>query len=385
LTCQHSKRSALAEAEAMTDTRIAIVHERFTEVAGSEQVVEQLSLQWPHAPVYATLARPSGVPAGLSAPPRTTWLESGYRLIGEKSYAPFTPLFPRAFRRMALREYDVVVVSHHAFATQAAFATNAPVIAYVHSPARWAWDRSLRTQESGGKGGAAILGGLSRMARNGELAAVQRVSQVVANSTAVAQRIEQWWNRDAVVVHPPVNTEGFTPDPAVEREDFFLLAGRLVPYKRPDLAIAAAKRAGVRLVVAGAGRSMKWCQEIAGTNTTFLGRVSHEELLGLHRRAQALLMPGIEDFGIVPVEAMATGTPVIALGSGGALDSVIPGRTGVLVPPGSDADIIDRFAAAIGTFDSSRFAPAEIRQWAENFSQANFRARMQKVMDDVVS
>jgi glycosyltransferase involved in cell wall biosynthesis len=368
----------------MTDTRIAIVHERFTEVAGSEQVVEQLSLQWPAAPVYASLARPSGLPAGLSAPPRTTWLESAYRLIGEKSYAPLTPMIPRAFRRMDLRAFDVVVVSHHAFATQAAFATNAPVIAYVHSPARWAWDRSLRTQEAGGLAGAAVLLGLSRLARKGELAAVDRISQVVANSTAVAQRIEEWWKRDAVVVHPPVDTEGFTPDPAVEREDFFLLAGRLVPYKRPDLAIAAARRAGVRLVVAGAGRSMKACQEMAGENTTFLGRVSHEQLLDLHRRARALLMPGIEDFGIVPVEAMAAGTPVIALGSGGALDSVIPDKTGVIVAPGSDQDVIDGFVSAIKAFDSTRYEPTEIRGWAENFSQANFRARMQKVLDDVV-
>jgi glycosyltransferase involved in cell wall biosynthesis len=368
----------------MTDTRIAIVHERFTEVAGSEQVVEQLSLQWPGAPIYATLARPSGIPAGFSAPPRTTWLESGYRLIGQKSYAPLTPLFPRAFRQMDLREFDVVVVSHHAFATQAAFATDAPVIAYVHSPARWAWDRSLRTQEAGGLAGAAVLVGLSRMARKNELAAVQRLSQVVANSTAVAQRIEQWWKRDAVVVHPPVDTEGFTPDPAVEREDFFLLAGRLVPYKRPDLAIAAARKAGVRLVVAGAGRSMKLCQELADENTTFLGRVPHEELLDLHRRARALLMPGIEDFGIVPVEAMAAGTPVIALGAGGALDSVIPDKTGTLVAPGSDQDVVDGFVSAIKAFDPSQFSPTEIRQWAENFSEGNFRARMQKVMDDVV-
>jgi glycosyltransferase involved in cell wall biosynthesis len=369
----------------MTDTRIAIVHERFTEVAGSEQVVEQLSLQWPSAPVYATLARPSGVPAGLSAPPRTTWLESAYRLIREKSYAPLTPFFPRAFRRMDLQAFEVVVVSHHAFATQAVFATDAPVITYVHSPARWAWDRSLRTQEAGGVAGRAVLVGLSRMARKGELAAVQRISQVVANSTAVARRIEQWWKRDAVVVHPPVDTEGFTPDTSVGREDFFLLAGRLVPYKRPDLAIAAARKAGVRLVVAGAGRSMKLCQEMAGDDTTFLGRVSHDELLGLHRRARALLMPGVEDFGIVPVEAMATGTPVIALGSGGALDSVIPDKTGVLVPPGDDADVVDGFVSAIKGFDSSRFDPGQIRQWAENFSQANFRARMQQVMDDVVS
>ena len=283
-----------------SDARIAIVHERFTEIAGSEHVVEQLALQWPKAVVFAALWRPEGTPPGISRAPHTTWLDCCYRLLGQRSYAPLSPFLPSAFRRMNLRHFDAVVVSHHAFATQAAFATDAPVIAYVHSPARWAWDPSLRAQEAGGKAGAAALAVLSRVARNAEIAAVERISQVVANSTAVAQRIAQWWKRDAVVVHPPVDTEGSTPDPSVEREDFFLLAGRLVPYKRPDLAIAAARAAGVRLVVAGDGRAIKSCTQLADGDVTFLGRVSHDELLSLHRRARALLMPGIEDFGIVP-------------------------------------------------------------------------------------
>jgi glycosyltransferase involved in cell wall biosynthesis len=369
----------------MSGTRIAIVHERFTEIAGSEHVVEQLALHWTKAAVLAPLARPAGIPGGLSGAPQTTWLNSCYRLLGQRSYAPLTPLLPRAFRGMDLRAFDVVIVSHHAFATQAVFATDAPVIAYVHSPARWAWDPSMRAQEAGGRAGSAVLAGLARVARRGETTAVQRISQLVANSTAVAQRIALWWKRDAVVVHPPVDTDGFTPDPSIEREDFFLLAGRLVPYKRPDLAIAAARKAGVRLVVAGEGRSMKLCRELAGGDATFLGRVSHDQLLNLHRSARALLMPGIEDFGIVPVESMATGTPVIALGAGGAIDTVVPDSTGVLVAPGSDRDVIDGFVAAIQAFEPSHYDRSHIRQWAERFSRANFRAQMQRVMDDVVN
>ena len=135
---------------------------------------------------------------------------------------------------MSLADVDAVLVSHHAFATQAVFATDAPVVADVHSPARWAWDATMRAQEAGGRAGAAVFGSLSKLARGGELAAAPRISQVVANSTAVAQRVSQWWDRDAVVVDPPVDTEGFTPDHSVAREDFYLLAGRLVPYKRPD-------------------------------------------------------------------------------------------------------------------------------------------------------
>ena len=371
-----------------TDTgtpRIALVHERFTEIAGSEHVVEQFSAQWPNAPIYAALSRAAGIPAGLSSAPRTTWLEAGYRLLGQRSYAPLTPLLPSAFRNIDLDPHDAVLVSHHAFASQVALATDAPVVAYVHSPARWAWDRAVRAHEAGGPAADAFLTALARTARKAEIEAAGRISRVVANSTAVAARIQMWWNKDSVVVHPPVDTDGFTPDPGVEREDFYLLAGRLVPYKRPDLAVAAAERAGVRLVVAGDGRAMKQCRKLAGNNTTFLGRVSHSDLLDLHRRARALLMPGVEDFGIVPVESMATGTPVIALGAGGALDTVVPGSTGVLIPPGDDQLVIDEFASTIATFDPNDYDRSEIRAFAEEFSRANFRSRMQRVMDDVLA
>ncbi|MCV7227163.1 glycosyltransferase [Mycolicibacterium komossense] len=369
----------------MSATRIAIVHERFTEIAGSEHVVEQLARQWPDADVHVPLARAVGIPNGLSAPPVTTWLDSPYRMLGQRSYAPLTPLMPRSFRGMRLGEVDVVIASHHAFATQVAFATDAPVIAYVHSPARWAWDPALRAQEAGGPAGAAVLSGLSRIARRGELAAVGRLQQVVANSTAVADRISRWWGRDAVVVHPPVDTEGFTPDDSVERGDFFLLAGRLVPYKRPDLAIRAAKQAGKRLVVVGDGRAMTACRELAGPDTTFVGRVSHQELLDLYRRARALVMPGIEDFGIVPVEAMATGLPVIALGAGGAVDTVVPERSGVLVDTGSDDEVVAGFAAAMRSFTPADYHHGEVRVWAENFSRENFRRRIRDVVDGVLA
>ncbi|OCB49544.1 glycosyl transferase family 1 [Mycobacterium vulneris] len=369
----------------MSDARIALVHERFTEIAGSENVVEQFALQWPDAEVFAAITKSGCIPDGITSPVHATWLNHGYRLVGQRSYAPLAPLIPAAFRHMDLKGFDAVLVSHHAFATQAVFATDAPVIAYVHSPARWAWEPAMRAQEAGGPAGAAALAALGRIAKRGESAAAPRLRRVVANSTAVAERITNWWHRDSTVVHPPVDTDGFTPDPAIEREDFFLLAGRLVPYKRPDLAIAAATKAGVRLIVAGDGRSMKQCQELAGPNVSFLGRVPHDQLLDLHRRTRALLMPGVEDFGIVPVESMATGTPVIALGAGGALDTVIPESTGALVSPGSDEEIIDGFVSAITAFDPSRYDATNIRNWAEGFSEANFRAKMQQVMDEVLS
>jgi glycosyltransferase involved in cell wall biosynthesis len=365
--------------------RVALVHERFTEVAGSEHVVEQLSAQWPNAAVHVPIARQQGIPPGLTSTPQVTWLNRLYRLSGEGSHAPLMPLMPSAFRTMKIGSADLVLISHHAFAIQAAFATRAPTIAYVHSPARWAWEQAFRGVEVGGRLGSGPLALLASAARRAELAAVPRLSQVVANSTVVAERVKRWWNRDAVVVYPPVDTEAFTPDTSVPREDFYLLSGRLVPYKRPDLAIAAARRAGVRLVVTGDGRSADHCRRIAGSNVTFLGRVSHEQLLDLQRRARALLMPGLEDFGIVPVEAMACGAPVIALAAGGVLDSVIPSVTGQLVPGGSgDEEFVANLATALQEFDGGDYDPAVIRNHAEKFSRRAFRRRMQDVVDGVL-
>jgi glycosyltransferase involved in cell wall biosynthesis len=365
--------------------RAALVHERFTEVAGSEHVVEQLSAQWPDARVHVPIARPSGIPSSLRTVTRTTWLDHLYRAAGQRSHAPLMPLMPRAFRSMDLDGSAVVVISHHAFAMQAVFATSAPTIVYVHSPARWAWDDSLREGEGGGRVGGTALALLAASARRAELAAAPRVDRIVANSTAVAGRVRRWWQRDAVVVHPPVDTGAFTPEVGLPREDFFLLAGRLVPYERPDLAIRAANAARVRLVVIGDGRSLAHCRSIAGPTVSFLGRVPHHQLVDAYRRARAVLMPGVEDFGIVPVEAMACGTPVIALGDGGALDSVQDDVTGRLVPPCADDDLVARFADAMARFDAGTYDPSVIRTHAETFSRARFRTQMQQVVDEVVS
>jgi len=207
---------------------------------------------------------------------------------------------------------------------------------------------------------------------------------MVANSNAVADRIRDWWGREATVVHPPVDTDYYTPDPTVSREEFFLLAGRLVPYKRPDLAILAAKRAGVPLVVAGEGRFRTEVEQLAGPKTRFLGRVTDADLRDLFRRCRALLMPGTEDFGIVPVEAMACGAPIIALDAGGARDTVIPRLSGELVPDNeSSDDAVEVWAQQLRDFTESPYDSATIRAHAESFSRARFRAAMARVVGQV--
>ncbi|MGQ4617278.1 glycosyltransferase [Nocardia sp. R7R-8] len=369
--------------------RIAVVHERFTEYGGSEAVVGEFARTWPGARVFAPIVDPAAAPA-IAHPPwdtvETTWLSRAHAATGRRSHAPLLPLVPRELRRLPLRDgFDAVVVSHHAFAVQAALATDVPVVAYVHSPARWAWDPAFRAREAGGPVGRAALAALGVLARRSELAAVPRITRVVANSRAVADRVRDWWGATATVVNPPVRLDRFAPDPSVPREDFLLFAGRLVPYKRPDLAIRAAQRCGSRLVVVGDGRYRRHLEAMAGPETTFLGAATDDVLVDMYRRCRAVLMPGVEDFGIVPVEAMACGAPVLAVGAGGALDSVIPGLSGAHVPPGDDDAVIEGFAEVLGNHDAAAYDPAAVRAHAETFGPRAFRARMAAVVNEVLA
>ena len=227
------------------------------------------------------------------------------------------------------------------------------------------------------------LSALGGLARRGELRAAPRLSHVMANSRAVAARIQDWWGLPSTVVNPPVRIDRFTPKLSTPREDFYLLAGRLVPYKRPDLAIRAAQRAHCRLVILGDGRFREHLGTIAGPETTFLGAASDEVLQDMYRRCRALLMPGVEDFGIVPVEAMACGTPVLALGEGGALDTVLPGVTGEHIQPGTDDDVIDHLASVMRDFNPADYDPRVIAAKAAAFSPEIFRARVAEAVLNV--
>lgn len=353
--------------------RVAVVHERFTEHGGSEAVVEQMLACWPQASVYAPVVDRSALPPGLrGADVRPGPLDHLYR--GGRSYAHLLPLLPVAMARLRIDDCDLVLASHHAFANRARPPRpDVPVVCYVHTPARWIHDPTLRRGEWGGRVGSAALAAFAASQRKPDRRAAARPALLLANSTEVAARIARWWGRCAAVLPPPVNTDFFTPDPSVAREDFLLLAGRLVPYKRPDLAVRAARRAGVRLVVAGDGRMRATVQALAGPGVDVLGRVDDDELLALFRRCRGLVFPGVEDAGIVPVEAQACGAPVLALRRGGVLDTVVDGVTGRLYDIPAEAEEEHVLAAAMLDFDSSSYDAATIRLRAERFSRSAFR------------
>jgi glycosyltransferase involved in cell wall biosynthesis len=353
--------------------RVAIVHERFTEWAGSERVVEQLHSLWPEAPIHAAVVDRSVLPTTLrDADVRPTGLQRLYR--GGTQYAHLLPLLPAAFRRIDLRGVDLVLTSHHAFANRVRAPHAIPVVSYVHAASRWIWDPAERAGEIGGQAGRVGLTLFAATQRRPDRAAASRLRGAIANSTYTAGKVREYWLRDPEVVPPPVDVTWLTPNEDVVREGFFLFVGRLVPVKRADLAIAAANRAGVPLVVVGDGRLRHQLEAAAGSTVEFVGAGDRPMLLDLYRRCRAVVFPGVEPFGIVPVEAQACGAPVIARAAGGALESILEGKTGTLFDPESSNEV-EALAQALRDFDGRTFDARVIRDHAVTFSAEHFRER----------
>ena len=272
--------------------------------------------------------------------------------------------------------------SSHCVAKSALARPGARHICYCHTPMRYAWDQfdSYFGPDQVGRAASAVLRPvLARLAR-WDAATAGRVDRYMANSHYVAERIRRYYNRGSAVVYPPVDTAFYRPDPARSPEPFFLVVSALVPYKRVDVAIRACGSAGVALRIVGKGPEelrLRRIAETAGVNVEFAGWLAEKQVRALYQGSRAVLMPGIEDFGIVPVEAQACGRPVVALAEGGAVESVVDGITGVLVGDRS----VEAFATALRDVSSRPFDGAAIRRHAESFSKARFQEQFRQVID----
>jgi glycosyltransferase involved in cell wall biosynthesis len=381
-----------------TPPRIALAHDWLCGFRGGEAVLDRIArivtADFPaSAPPRLYLMTDDGramTPAIDALPKATSFLS---RIPGgdTKLRRWLLPLYPRAVDGLsktlaadhAREPIDLLISTSSAAIKGLRPPPGVPHLCYCHSPARYIWSQS--EQYSGGLRGLGL-----RLARNSfqkwDRRTAANVRQFIANSSHTAREIKRCFGRDSLVIHPPARTDFFTPDPAVPREDFWLCVGALEPYKRVDLAIAAAKRAGKRVVIVGSGSHEHPLRGLAGPNVEFLGRVSDEQLRDLYRRAAVLLFPQIEDFGIVAVEAQACGLPVVAAatgGAGGALDSVVHEHTGELVPEPTPDSLADA-AARIGTRVMHDPAPwaQRCRDNAERFSEAVFDSKMR---DSIVS
>jgi glycosyltransferase involved in cell wall biosynthesis len=358
--------------------RVALVHDWLNQMGGAENVLEELVALFPGAPVYTSMYDRAHMPDAYRRwPIRTTFMQ---HLPGVTTHhQAYLPAYPLAFGATDLSGFDLVLSNKSAFChgvRTARGGRRALHVCYCLTPTRFLWlfDQYREREQVGGALSAALQP-LLALLRRWDYRAAQRVDAFVAISSAVQERIRRIYHRESVVIHPPVDTEYFTPAAAdvAPPGDYDLIVSRLVPYKRIDLAVKAFTRLGDRrLVIVGEGRDLAALQAQAGPNVTFLGRQSRERVRELLRGCRAFIFPGLEDFGIAPVEALAVGRPVVAFAGGGALDTVIPGATGELFPEQS----VESLIAALRRLDAAVCDPAACRAQAERFSRAAFRAKL---------
>ena len=355
--------------------RVAIVHHWLVTMRGGERVVEALCEMYPDAEIFTHVYNPDRVSDTIRAHKvHTSFINRLPR--ARRFYQWYLPLMPLALERFDLREFDLVISSDSGPVKGVVTSPDTVHVCYCHTPMRYIWGMEAEYL-AGAKWPARVaFPFIAHYVRLWDFAAAARVDKFIANSTIVARRIRKVYRRSAEVIPPPIECAAFSPGPA---EDFYLLAGQLVAYKRPEVAIEACNRTGRRLVVIGEGERLASMRQLAGPTVTVLGAQPYSVLRDHFSRCRALLFPGEEDFGMVPVEAMASGKPVIALGKGGALDTVVDGVTGVLFrrsTPESLIAAIERFEAAEHEFD-----PAHIMAHARSFDRPIFKRRMRAVID----
>jgi glycosyltransferase involved in cell wall biosynthesis len=361
--------------------RIALVHDWLTGMRGGEKVLEVLCGLYPAAELFTLVHVPGSVsPAIERLPIHTSFVQ---RLPGAaRFYRHYLPVFPAAIERFDFSRFDLVVSVSHCVAKAAIKRPGARHLCYCLTPMRYAWDQFdayFGPERMGRLPSAVMRKVLDRLAR-WDRATAGRPDRYVAISQYVAQRIGRYYNRGASVVYPPVDTRFYHPAP-VSPEGYCLMVSALVPYKRLDLAIEACRRARIPLRIVGQGPERARLERLAGGAVEFLGRRTNEEIRELYRRAAVVMLPGEEDFGIVPLEAQACGRPVVALGAGGALETVVDGVTGVLVGERSAEGLADGLARA----RDARFDPAAIRRHAERFGRERFAAEIRASIEETLT
>jgi glycosyltransferase involved in cell wall biosynthesis len=347
--------------------KVALVHDYFTQLGGAERVVEAMYQMLPNPTVFATVSNPQQLPEGLrSADIRTSWMR---RLPAmDRYYRHYFPLYPLGVAGLNLKGYDLVVSSSSGYAKGVKVDLNAMHVCYCHTPMRWVWRYSdYASRESFGIAQRVFLPLLISNLRRWDEHAARQPDQFVVNSTAVAERVWSAYKRRAIVIPPPIDVDRFKISPV--QEDFYLVLSRLVSYKRIDLAVDACTRMKRRLVVIGDGPDRARLESMAGPTIKFLGRVSDTVVESYAGRCRALLFPGEEDFGMVPLEVNAAGRPVIAYKGGGALDTVIGGVSGILFDRSTSASLSEGIEAC----ESRSWNTTEIRKHAEHFDSRSFR------------
>ncbi len=345
--------------------KLAFVHDHLNQEGGAEKVLRILSEMWPSAPIFTLVHDPSRISLFKDRDVRTSFLNR----VPRRLFRLTLSLMPAATESHDLSEFDLIVSSSSAFSKGVITKPGCVHICYCHTPTRYLWSDTKEYVEELRAPGVLkwFLPPILSKLRIWDRLAADRVDAFVANSQTVAHRIEKYYRKPSTVIHPPVDTTRFSISD--KPKEYFLIGGRLVAYKRYDLVIQAFTKLGFPLKVFGTGPMEASLKKMAGPTIEFLGHVSDEEQARLYQDAIAFLHPQEEDFGITPIESMASGRPVIAYRRGGVLESVVEDETGVFF----DEQTWEHLASVVRMFDASRFDPTKIQEHALRYSTKNFQ------------
>ena len=360
--------------------KIAIVHDWLTTMGGAEKTILALHEAFPEAPIYTSVYEPETMPdfAGLTI--RTTWLQKFPKAF-RKLHKFFPILRVWAFRSLNLSEFDILVVSSSAESKQIKKLPHQTIICYCHTPIRYYWSHYAEYKKDPGFGS---LNWLVRLAmplvvpllKKADYKAAQQVDVFIANSSEVQARIKKYYDRTATIVYPPVEVDRFTAQALNKQRQGFVIVGRQVPYKRFDLAVAVCTKLKLPLAVYGNGGEHERLKKMAGPTITFHANAPDTEIAKALGRAEAFIFPAEEDFGIVQAEALAAGTPVIAINKGGSREIIQDGETGILF----NEQTVASLAEGIARFQKTTFLPATLHRKSKRFHRTLFISKIQKIV-----
>lgn len=360
--------------------KIALAHEFLTTLGGAEKVLIKLHHMYPDAPIYTLLSCQNFVKQYLpNAKIISSHLDRWPDFITSK-HQLFLLQFPVAVEQFDFSKFDIVLSSSNSFMKGLITKPSTVHISYNHSPTRYIWDQTHDWIDQKKLGVLRpIIEWRFNILRQWDFLAADRVDLFIANSKHVAKRVYKYYRRESKIVYPNIPVKQFLPIKSTKKKDYFLIVSRLAPFKKFDLAVKAFNKLGLPLHIAGTGEELSYLKSIASKNITFHGFVSEEQKVKLLQEARAFIFPGEEDFGIVPVEAMASGTPVIAYGVGGILESVIPDQTGVFF----DQPTVDSLIQSVKYFDqhSTKYTSQNCINRALKFDESVFAAKMEKIIN----
>lgn len=358
--------------------KLAIVHDWLNQRGGAEDVLEALVDAFPGVSIFTSIYQPEFMPAEYRKwDIQALWTN---RLPGiARAHMRYLPFYPMAWSRFRPQGFDILLSNKSGFCHGLRSAADVPHVCYCLTPTRYLWQyEEYMAQEGYPSALVTSLKPLISLLRRWDFAAAQRVTRFIAISTAVQERIRYFYGREATIIPPPVAIDRFRPVRSEEVEDYFLVVSRLIPYKRIDLAVRAATALNIPLKIAGRGRDERRLRSLAGPKVEFLGYVDDIELPELIAHCRALLFPGLEDFGIVPVQAQAAGRPVLAFAGGGALDTVKSGVSGELF----SEQTVDCLVDALSKFDAFAYNPSILRERAERFSRERFQVAIRRTVEE---